>query len=221
MSDSDELCSNCTKVDFYTLFTGPRYFPGDGFDQRARVNLGTLAETKANTRCPACRLVIHDLYAGGQLTHPWEHCGDEVDPSQVQVVAVPMRGDYYEDMKYSDAKRNDMLAKNLQIRLSELEGCSPDLTRRIRRHQIGPGIRLLSPDSVVPERPLINGFQATDRENNLTHTRVDEDMSEEPGAQLAAARLDNIRFIDVAERKLVERKLTEVPYAALSYVWTQ
>ena len=44
---------------------------------------------------------------------------------------------------------------------------------------------------------------------------------EEPGAQLAAARLDNIRFIDVAERKLVERKLTEVPYAALSYVWTQ
>lgn len=232
MSVSDEICSNCRKVDFYSLFTGPRYFPGDGVDKRVRVKLDTLAEMKANTRCPVCRLVVHDLYAGGELAHPWEYSGDAVDPSQVQVVVVPMRGDYYEDTKYSDASRKNMLATDLQIRLDGIKVCSPDLARRIRRHDRGPGIRLLSPDSVVPERPLLNGFRATNRDNSLTLVRQwmktcresHKDtchFRDELGAHLPATRLDKIRLIDVTQLNLVERNFTEVPYAALSYVWKQ
>src|SRR6187402_1941885 len=65
---ADKLCTACSKFDFYSLFTGYRYFKGnpDGSNRDLQLlEVATLAEVVANAACPFCRLLKHALYSAG------------------------------------------------------------------------------------------------------------------------------------------------------------
>jgi hypothetical protein len=166
MDRSGELCATCSKIDFFSLFTGPRYFPGNGYDHKLSVSLGTLAEVTANTECSFCRLVHHDLHKTG-WGYLWPRENDYVDPSKVQVAVNPIRADYHEEMKYIDEKTRDMVGTRLEVRLFPLEGLSKLEQDVVLHHHCGNGIQVLSPNSVDPARPLLNGYKATTTSNSL------------------------------------------------------
>lgn len=230
MADDSQLCNSCVKVDLFSLFTGPRYYPGEGYDARVRAEVGTLQEVKTNARCPLCRLIKHDLY-GQDSSHPWEYYGDECDPSKVRCALVPVRIDYYEDTKYLHAETKAMLATRVEVRLFGMTGCSEEESHLIERHSRGSGIQLLSPGSVDPARPLLNGFRATTMENSLAllsrwiktcHEHHNESCQfEKNTVSQFESRPYRIRVIDIWERKLVDYDPTCISYAALSYVWGQ
>lgn len=230
MSDGDELCVACARVDLFSLFTGPRYYPGDGFEFQVRVDLGTLQEVKTNVRCPLCRLIKHDLY-GQDRSHPWAYSGDECDPTKVRCSLRPIRVDYYEDTRYQNAETKAMLATRLEVRLSGMPDCSKEESDLIKSHARGPGIQLLSPESVDPARPLLNGFRATTVHNSLAllskwiktcHEHHKESCQpEQTATSHFESRPDRIRVIDVRERKLADHDPTTITYATLSYVWGQ
>ena len=231
METPDALCMACAKVDLFSLFNGPRYFPGDGYENKISVSLGTLADVHANVSCPLCRLIKHDLYAIGD-GFLWATKDDYVDPSKVQVTVRPVRADYREEMRYLDEKTRDKVATILEVRLSPLEGLSAKETDLVRHHDRGNGIQLLSPDSVDPARPLLNGYRATTIANSLdllqkwmntcveSHTlRSQRGTCSRPYFHSAAVEY-GIRVIDVEHRTIVERNPEEIEYAALSYVWS-
>lgn len=225
MSGGDELCVACARVDLFSLFTGPRFHHQFDFHSRVRVNLGTLQGVWTNVRCPLCRLMKHDLVAQGIFMTAVRN------PAAVQCSLMPFRADSHEDTRCNNDSTAAMVATRLQVGLSPMPGDR-------ERHCEGPnsglryirsyGIRLLSPGSVDPARPLLNGFRATTMQNNLAllsqwlGTCCDHHTgscrSAKSGADSTPAL---IRVIDVAQRKLVSRDPAAIVYATLSYVWGQ
>ena len=56
--DDEELCSTCSKIDFFSLFTGPRHYSGRPEHEKPMFAiLGTLAEVQAHASCSLCRLI--------------------------------------------------------------------------------------------------------------------------------------------------------------------
>ena len=224
MADHDELCATCSKVDLYSLFTGPRYFPGDGYGNRANVELGTLEEVKANINCPLCRLVKHDIY-GDDHRHPWPAHGNEEDASKIRCSVSPIRADYGGGISYENSATQDLIATILCVELSPSADCPETEADRIRMYGRGPGIQLLSPDSVDPNRPLHNGFLMTDVEASLA--LVSKWLTSCKGCHQATCRSEDnrrpvlqiIKVIDVIKRQVIEKPLSSISYAALSYVW--
>ena len=233
MPGSDELCAACADVDLFALFTGPRYYPGEGHHSGVRVPVGTLEEVKKNDRCPLCRLIKHDLYGSEDGTnHPWKYPIDdepEPNPFNIRCFLYPIRVDYTEDTKYLSAETRDMLATRVEVRLQAVPSCSEEEATAIRRHARGPGILLLSPESVDPARPLLNGFRATTVEKSLpllstwldTCHREHGESCHLESTVASALEPTQIRVIDVDQRKLVDHDIADVTYAALSYVWGQ
>lgn len=223
----DELCATCSKVDFFSLFTGPRYFAGDGYEHKIPVSLGTLAEINANINCPSCRLLHQDIYEIGYSDY-WFREDHSVDPSKIRVDVYPYRADYGEAMNYTNRETRDMLATRLQPRLYPLEGLSERGNYWGLR---GNGIQLLSPDSVDPARPLLNGYKVTTTSKNLEllqqwmNTCVESHALDSKGHACRRPRFHDtaseygIRVIDVKQRIIVESNPEEIDYAALSYVW--
>lgn len=234
----DELCASCSKIDIFSLFTGPRYFPGG--DYHESITFGTLAEINTNTHCPFCRLLHHNLYTDHFKRSHVNVFGEEsayVDPSKVQVNVRPIRAEYFEEMKYANKETLDKVATILHVRLVPIKGS--DLSQKekglILHHRRGDGIQLLSPNSVDPARPLKNGYPYTNTTANLEllrgwietctgkHTsesgkcRQPEILSSHTHGHSER----NIRVIDVQTRIIVPRQPGEIEYAALSYVWSQ
>lgn len=234
----DELCTACSKIDIFSLFTGPRYFPGG--DYHKSTSFGTLAEINTNTHCPFCRLLHHDLCTN-HFSHSDENVfGEEsayVDPSKVRVTVRPIRADYFEEMRYANKETLDKVATILHLHLVPLEGS--DLSKKekglIMNHKRGNGIQLLSPDSVDPARPLRNGYPYTNTAASLEllrgwmetcvgkHTLASGKCRrpEISNSHAHAHSERNIRVIDVQNRAIIPRQPGEVEYAALSYVWSQ
>ena len=226
----DELCATCSDLDFFSLFTGPRYSSGDGYDQRVPVSLGTLAEINANTRCPFCRLLRHSLYEMDVFDY-WSQEGNNVDPSKIRVKVHVYRNDYGEEMRYINKETRDLVASRLEARLHPLEGLSDREKYLVTQHYRGNGIHLLSPDSIDPARPLLNGYKATTTNNSLDllqkwmRTCVESHTLEsnrktccQPYFHKEASEF-GIRVIDVNQRTIVESDPAKIDYAALSYVW--
>ncbi|KAF4634644.1 hypothetical protein G7Y89_g3460 [Cudoniella acicularis] len=192
MEEPDELCAACSKVGIFSLFSGPRYFPGDGFDalndNKLSVTLGTLKEVNANTRCPFCRLLHHDLYETVSSDY-WPQEDNYFDQLKVRIHVRPYRLDYDEVMKYIHGKPRPMVATILIARLDPMKELSEQETLLVRHHPHGVGIQLLSPDYMDPARPLLNGSEY------------------------------DIRVIDVEQCTIVENNPRDISYAALSYVW--
>ncbi|KAH9210639.1 heterokaryon incompatibility protein-domain-containing protein [Leptodontidium sp. 2 PMI_412] len=236
-SDKDSLCETCTKVDLFSLFTGPRYFPSS--PHHPSVDLTTLSALITNTNCPLCRLIHHILYTDPSSSipvHPWPRRTDFVDPAKVQVSVQPFRADYHEEMRYADEKTRDKVATLLEVRLSPLKGAVlTDVERDlVRHHRRGYGIQLLSLDSVDPARPLQNGYQYTDTETSLKLLRgwmdtcVEKHASDTgasvcrpPSLSTSPSEQHKIRFIDVNKRSIIRKRPEGIEYAALSYVWSQ
>lgn len=234
-ADTDELCPACSSIDLYSLFTGPRYFPHDPVGRKGGnfVHAATLREVLDNTRCPLCRLIKHDLYS--ELSHDtsrslWDGLSpeDEPDPSRVWCCLRPERADYYEETRYTAEETRDQVATLVMVGLAGADGSSPEERDRIRRHHRGGGLRLLSPDSVDPSRPLLNGYRAPTLAQSLA--LLSRWIKTCCGSHQATCGLsdlarqnkrDRIRLIDVASRTLVTRDPEVCPYAALSYVWGQ
>jgi hypothetical protein len=232
--DSDELCTTCSKLDVYSLFTGPRYFPGNEY--RESFPIATLAEVNANTYCPFCRLIHHDLYTDCYTNGPasiwgWGKEGEYVDPSKVQVTVRPFRADYFEEMKYVDESTRENVATILHVSLVPLEGLSEKEENLVRHHHRGNGIQLLSPEYVNPNRPLKNGYQYTSTSKSLEMLRrwleaCSMQHTSDPGTCRRPKRPTShsefgIRVIDVIQRTIIAKKPDEIEYAALSYVWSQ
>lgn len=230
MAQLDELCASCSKVDFFSLFTGPRYFPREGYNQKPSISLGTLAEVRANANCPFCRLLCHDI-SESELSCDWLEEDNYVDPTKIRVNVHMFRADYDEEMKYTSSETLDMVATRLEIRLNPMEPLSDQEKGSILQHPRGAGIQLLSPDSVDPARPLLNGHEATTTSNSLellakwlktcvqSHTlESNKENRSQPYFRPAASEYD-IRVIDVNQRTVVEKNPEEIDYAALSYVW--
>lgn len=219
----DELCAPCSNVDFFSLFTGPRY---DEREERVSIKLHTAAEIIANTRCPSCRLLRHELYQGSG-GYPWKVDGKDVSPSKVQCIIQPFRSDYEEAMKYYNKKTKQLLATHLIIRWLPLEGLS-EQEKHVLSYSFSPGsgIKLLSPDDVDPNRPLLNGYQATTVEKSLDLLQQWMDtcisshihQSSRPIRRTEPLEHD-LRLIDVKERVFVDMAPGSIDYAALSYVW--
>jgi len=168
--------------------------------------------------------MAHGIY--GNLMGP-----EEVDSSKIRCSVIPIRGDYGDEMSYTNPKTMDMMATILEVRLTGLECCSAEEKNQITHcYHRGPGIQLLSPDSVVPARPLHNGFPATTIEKSLSllseWLQTCQQFHQYPcnnykPKESLDTKLDRIRLIDVEERRLVEQHPTCISYAALSYVWGQ
>ncbi|KAK2599718.1 hypothetical protein N8I77_011450 [Diaporthe amygdali] len=230
-TDTDELCQACSNIDLYSIFTGPRYFPHDAIGNKGGIltYAGTLREVLDNIRCPLCRLIKHDLYS--ELSQDtsrslWYDSEEQPDPSRVRCCLRPERADYYEETRYMAKETRDQVATLVQVRLVGVDGCSTEEEDRIRMCYRGNGLRLLSPDSVDPSRPLLNGHQATTLTQSLpllsdwirtcfsshrdTCGLSDVSHQNKPG---------RVRLIDVASRTLVYGDPEVCSYAALSYVW--
>ena len=119
MTECDALCQFCSTIDLYSLFTGPRYFPGDGHGNRATVELGTLKQVRGNTKCPLCRLLNHCTSDSNRFD-PRDFSGDEADLGKVRCVLSPLRGDYVEQMCYIRDETKDMVATQLKVRLLQV-----------------------------------------------------------------------------------------------------
>ncbi|KAI9641986.1 hypothetical protein NHQ30_009856 [Ciborinia camelliae] len=226
MAELDELCASCSKVDVFSLFTGPRYYPGDGFNDKVSVSLGTLAEVYVNSNCPFCRLLKHILYQDSSHGLPLKY---DSSHSNIGVRVCTYRADYFEELKYTSKKTRDMVATKLMIRLYAVEGFSGE----VPMHPYKSGIQLLSPDYVDPTRPLLNGYLATTMRNNFDllkkwmDTCHESHTIESEGARGTCCRsyIHNvsykyeIKLIDVESRIILKRDSTKTDYAALSYVW--
>lgn len=232
-TDTDELCQACSNIDLYSLFTGPRYFPHDAIGNRGGIltHVGTLREVLDNTRCPLCRLIKHDLYSElpqDASRNLWYDCEEQPDPSRVQCCLRPERADYHEETKYLAKETRDQVATLVVVRLLGIDGCSTEEDSCIRHHYRGNGLRLLSPHSVDPNRPLLNGYRAPSLTECLTllshwiktccHSHQDTCGLSEITQQ---NKLERVRLIDVASRTLVNGDPEVCSYAALSYVWGQ
>lgn len=232
-SDTEELCQGCSNIDLYSVFTGPRYFPHDTIGRGGGnlIFVGTLRDIIDNTRCPLCRLIKHDLYSAlsPYTSHTlWSDSEDQPDPSRVRCYLRPERADYNDQTTYMAKETRDQVATLVTVRLLGVDGCSTEEADRIRTHRQGNGLQLLSPHSVDPNRPLLNGYRATTLTQSLTlishwiktccHSHRDtcglSDISQKN-------KLDRVRLVDVASRTLVHLDPRGCSYAALSYVWGQ
>lgn len=173
MDTADELCSVCSKLDFLSLFTGPRYFAGDGYGDIILIPLGTLAEITANNNCPWCRLIKHDLSGIDRLRYETVSISESppVNISNVQVIMHPIRADHDEEMRNICKETRDQVATKLPFQFSPVEGLSEEEREEVFKWRSGldrgNGIQLLPPDSVDPNRPLLNGYRATKLDERL------------------------------------------------------
>lgn len=230
---TDELCQACSNIDLYSIFTGPRYFPHDAIGNKGGILIyvGTLRGVLDNIRCPLCRLIKHDLYSAlpqDASRNLWYDSEVQPDPSRVRCCLRPERADYYEETKYMAKDTRDQVATLVMVELMGVDGCGAEEENRIRSHHQGNGLRLLSPHSVDPSRPLLNGYRATTLTQSLTllfdwiktccHSHQDTCG---PSDRSQQNKLDRVRLIDVASRTLVHADPEVCSYAALSYVWGQ
>ena len=59
-TSGDELCPVCSKIGFFSFFTGAHHYDGrPEAEEPASAKLGTLAEIRANAKFPLCRLIKH------------------------------------------------------------------------------------------------------------------------------------------------------------------
>jgi hypothetical protein len=147
----------------------------------------------------------------------------------VRCVLRPVRRDYGEEMQYEDSDVTNLIATKMEIRLHQTPGCSRDETKSIRMGSTGHGFQLLSPGSVDPARPLMNGFPVTTMERNLEllsqwfHTCRDshKEIFRAPSLPTTASLggISTIHAIDVQSRTISELNLANTEYAALRYVW--
>ncbi|KAK8031118.1 hypothetical protein PG990_000852 [Apiospora arundinis] len=144
-----------------------------------------------------------DLYAHDAVDSAWYH--GECDSAKVRCYLWAIRADYEEDTEYLTHDTEDLMATRLEIRLNGNNACSKEELSSIKRISDGSGIRLLSPDSVVPARPLLNGFCATSFDKSL-------DLLKYIG-------LEAIQVIDVRDRSLEAFYPRLIKYVSLSYVW--
>ncbi|KAK8066033.1 hypothetical protein PG997_012780 [Apiospora hydei] len=232
MSTGDELCDVCSKVDLYSLFTGPRYFP-ESPDPVSRdditTHVATLQGVKSNTACPLCRLVKHELYAHNGIDSKYylEQC----DPAKIQCCPRAFRADYAEEPRYQNLDTGELMATRLEVRLVGSDTCSEEELSIIKRYSWGSGLRLLSPDSVVPSRPLFNGFRVTNPERGLEllkqwvgtyeNDHVDTCQLDSLNDLPLSLGLETIQVIDLRDRSLRAFDPKTIKYASLSYVWDE
>ncbi|KAI9688016.1 MAG: hypothetical protein M1820_010323 [Bogoriella megaspora] len=228
MTEPDELCKDCSAIDLFSLFTAPRYFPNDDRGNAIQIPIGTLEGINTNQKCPSCRLLKHIAYSDVK-SHPWEYRGNEPELSKVRCNLRPVRANYHEEIKYLNKETRDMVATSIGIFFSGTVDCTQEESEYIKRHYRSPGFRLLSPDSVDPKRPLLNGYRATNIESSLNllskWLRTCQNKHRNNCyAQLALRRTitivpQQIRVIDVSTRVIVEKNLDSAEFAALSYFW--
>lgn len=234
MTESDKLCDVCARVDLYSLFTGYRWRPNSGDDQ-LKVALGTLEEVRANAYCPLCRLVRYQVCGlEDERTSSRSRVWHTLDPARTRCFMQPMRVDYDDDGKYIAEETKDLLASMIQVHLEGAEGCSRKEVEMCQQWYCGHGFRLLSPGSVDPKRPLLNGYHATTVRASLdllagwisacdahhgNTCSVDMDGSPSTSNGSSESGLDLPRVVDAESRKLLEVEPEAARYAALSYVW--
>lgn len=236
MKEPDELCISCCKVDFFSLFTGPRYSPGDSVNDRVVISLGTLAEVYANFNCPFCRLLKHIVYEDSSQPTQLKYASNH---SFLRVKVSTFRTDFYEELNYINKKTRDMVATRLRVHTYAMEGYTGVVPEGFLKCGATPaepynsGIQLLSPDYVDPARPLLNGYLATTMSNNLDllkkwmNTCIESHTTTSEGIRGTCCRTyspdtnfkDEIKLIDVESRMILRRDPTMNDYAALSYVW--
>ncbi|KAK6221337.1 hypothetical protein LQW54_001436 [Pestalotiopsis sp. IQ-011] len=224
----DELCEACREVDLYSLFTGPRC-RAHKFQRGhpiSSVEIGTLQDIISNTQCPLCRLVKHVL----EQRDTRLSSKADFDPIHARCTFTPFHAEYDEGMQYLNDATRDLVATKLVVRLWATEDCSEEEAEKIDLYgaAFGDGIKLLSPGSVDPARPLCNGFPSTTTQNSLIlvsqwikacddhHKGTCQDFRLPPGAQ---GSMSTIHVIDVNTRALVDIEMMQTGYAALSWVW--
>lgn len=225
----DELCPACERVDLYSLFTGPRHF-SDIEPVRVIAKLGTLQEVKSNTQCLLCRLVKHELY-GKDTTHPWAYAGmEECNPAKVRCSLRAFRSDYDSEVRYVDNTTKDLISTTVRILLEAEPGCSKEERDKIIQYprRWGGHLKLLSPESVDPKRPLLNGYPTTTLDNGLKLlAKWLDGCIEHHGttcqrpqfADYLGQSIPVIRAIEISTRRIVEVDPSISRYATLSWVW--
>ena len=224
MPDGDTLCEYCAPIPLFSLFTGSRGYLDIEEKCEVSAELGTFQHVCASSKCPLCRLVKHIIDRDGLRDELCTIC----DASEIQCILCPFRMDYGDEMKFLNLKTKDMLATRLVVRFVGLPITSAEAQQDLRRYQAPIGIQLLSPGSIDPSRPLLNGFAATTTDQSLRLLSIwlegcDAHHHETCQLSFAAPQvgfsLQRIRAIDVHSRSLVEVDAEAARYAALSYVW--
>ncbi|KAK8034722.1 heterokaryon incompatibility protein-domain-containing protein [Apiospora rasikravindrae] len=232
MSTGDELCDACSKVDLYSLFTGPRYFPNSP-DPVSRdditTHVATLRGVVSNKACPLCRLVKHDLYAPDDVDPAYYH--GQCDPDKIRCCLLAFRADYSEDPTYRNQDTRELMATRLEVRLVGRDTCSERDLSSTNIFSRGAGIRLLSPEFVVPIRPLLNGYRATSSERSLEllkqwigtceNGHVDTCQFDSLNDLPLSLGLETIQVIDLRDRSVRAFDPRTIKYALLSYVWDE
>ncbi|KAK7967034.1 uncharacterized protein PG986_001311 [Apiospora aurea] len=123
------------------------------------------------------------------------------------------------------------MATRLEVRLVGSDTCSEEELSIIKRYSRRSGIRLLSPESVVPSRPLLNGFRATNPERGLEllkqwmgtceNDHVDTCQFDSLIGLPLSLGLETIQVIDLRDRSLRAFDPKTIKYASHSYVWDE
>ncbi|KAK4450592.1 heterokaryon incompatibility protein-domain-containing protein [Podospora aff. communis PSN243] len=224
--EGDQVCEHCAKVPLFSLFGGPRRYEEDDDDAIPRAPLGTLKQIWENTQCPLCRLV--KTVAAGS----YDNLAAITDTANILVTLRPESPDWGNEMSFEDERTKRMMGSRLTVQFSGLPGAddSEAITVEVRRWAPPAGIQLLSPESVVPERPLNNGYRATTMEESLRLLGTWIQGCEEHHGETCRRGVEitegeerilprQIRAIDVANQTLVEIDPAVAQYATLSYVW--
>ena len=114
-NDGDELCEACSKVNLFSLFTGPRNYPEMGVEiaPSLLVEIGTLQDIRTNVNCPLCRLMKHEVY-GHDLFSEKAPISGEYDAAKIRIALVPVRIDENTtDSKYHNADTRALLASRV------------------------------------------------------------------------------------------------------------
>ncbi|KAK8136610.1 HET-domain-containing protein [Apiospora sp. TS-2023a] len=185
----------------------------------------TLLAVMSNTACPLCRLIRHILHVHGGIDSAYHY--EEWDPAEIRCHLGAIRADYGEDISYQNLNTQEMLATWLQVRLVANDPRPDKRSSPIRWQSWRAGIRLLSPESVVPTRPLLNGFRATSLKRGLglvkqwigtcENDHIDTCQFNSPNDLPFTIGLDSIQVIDVRNRCLRSFDPKLIKYATLSY----
>ena len=226
MAQADELCASCSNLDLWAIFTGTR-FP-DIYQERIW-SVGTLSSIQMNTHCSFCRLLRHAIYecTDNEFGGPFgNYSRDYIEPSKVECIIAAQRADYLESIVFDDPITQSKTASALRVSLRPLEGLTEYERELVTHHDEFASIKLLSPESVDPNRPLLNGFVASDPKTSLPLVRkwmnnwVEQHRGSCRRPYLFPSKLHiPFRAVDVSARRILQMDIDQCIFAALSYVW--
>jgi hypothetical protein len=219
-SDKDplnkELCSRCARIDFDTLFDGPRLPDTPSLESTA---VGSIHDIIENHRCPFCRLLAHTVKSFGDLASG--------SPANVLCYVTPWRADRTEEGFQVDGEYTN-ISSQLMVEIKKGDTSMP-------KSELVPNIvRLQQPEAVGPRTLLsasylpgffdfggVKGWIQECETNHQSSCGLSADINC-PYLSSSFVVIDVDKYNPHSPSQALQKcDHRETRYVALSYVWNQ